>query len=1095
MRLRSDGTLRLSPSDLSAHLACPHLTTLSLEVLREEREQPQVDDTHRDLIFRKGREHEAEYLERLEREGRSIVRIPTYDDEDFDPDVARRLTEEAVRDRAADVVYQPYLESEDGRWHGFADFLEKTSEGTYEPVDTKLARSAKPAHVLQLLFYAEVVERLQGAPVERVHVENGRGERESFRVAELHAYHRRVRERFLSSLERKDETYPWPCGHCGICDFRNVCRAKLEADDHLVLVAGMRRGWAEKLMADGVETLAQLGSLRGTGNGAPHGLRPESFEKVRHQAELQLRGREAGTHLYELLDDEEERGFRLLPEPDAGDVWLDLEGHPFYETARGLEFLFGYCYRDETGEVRYEALWARDREGERAVFERFVDWVVERRLRHPRLHVYHYAAYERTALTRLMGEHGTREREIDDFLRQEVLVDLYRIVRQSLRASTSSYSIKAIEALYGFERSAEVKGGDDAVVSFETWLETGDESLLGEVERYNEEDCRSTYELHEWLLSIRPPDRPWRAPPHERPPKEETIERDAERAALRDRLLAGAEEGDARRLLGHLVEYHQREARPQWWAWFRWPQLDEDELVADRTALGGLRWDGQPPTVEGQSHAYRMTFRPQEHKISSEGFDPLTRQGFRTRVDDDHGVVTVLRSVNRADEPIPTALTPGRPFGDAVKRDAVMRFARAYADARDDYPALTAVLERRVPDVRLDLDPVGAVLSLGESYLFVQGPPGSGKTWQGARMAIALMREGKRVGITSLSHKAIHNFLRAVQHEADRQRFTFSGAKRGDPETETAFESRCLVTSTDTDACADPMFQLVAGTAWAFSREKVDIHAAERPLDVLFVDEAGQLALADVLAVGTAARSLVLLGDPNQLPQVSQGSHPEGSGRSVLEHLLGDHETVPPDRGLFLAETWRLRPELCAFTSDAYYDGRLGYADDAARRSLAVGNGPVWLATEHEGHGQSSPEEAVAIAAAVADLLGTPFTDEHGETRPLTAEDVLVVAPYNAQVRQLRLRLGDEIAVGTVDKFQGQQAPVVFVSMASSSSDEAPRGIGFAFDPNRFNVATSRAQCRAVLVCAPALLDADCATVAQMRLVSAVCRFVELAGA
>ena len=274
---------------------------------------------------------------------------------------------------------------------------------------------------------------------------------------------------------------------------------------------------------------------------------------------------------------------------------------------------------------------------------------------------------------------------------------------------------------------------------------------------------------------------------------------------------------------------------------------------------------------------------------------------------------------------------------------------------------------------------------------------------------------------------------------------------------------------------------------------KVDIHAAERPLDVLFVDEAGQLALADVLAVGTAARSLVLLGDPNQLPQVSQGSHPEGSGRSVLEHLLGDHETVPPDRGLFLAETWRLRPELCAFTSDAYYDGRLGYADDAARRSLAVGNGPVWLATEHEGHGQSSPEEAVAIAAAVADLLGTPFTDEHGETRPLTAEDVLVVAPYNAQVRQLRLRLGDEIAVGTVDKFQGQQAPVVFVSMASSSSDEAPRGIGFAFDPNRFNVATSRAQCRAVLVCAPALLDADCATVAQMRLVSAVCRFVELA--
>jgi predicted RecB family nuclease len=1095
VRLRSDGSLRLSPSDLSAHLACPHLTRLSLEVVRGERERPHVDDTHLDLILRKGREHEAAYLERLEREGRSIVRIPTYDDDGFDADEARRLTEQAVWERAADVVYQPYLESEGGRWHGFADFLELTAVGTYEPVDTKLARSAKPAHVLQLLFYAEVVERLQEAPVERVHVENGRGERETFRVAELHAYYRRVRERFLQALERDDATYPWPCGHCGICDFRHVCRAQLEDDDHLVLVAGMRRGWAERLMAGGIETLAQLGSLPETGNGAPHGLRPESFERVRHQAELQLRGREAGADLYELLPDEDERGFRLLPAPDVGDVWLDLEGHPFYETARGLEFLFGFCYRDDAGAVRYEALWARDRDDERAVFERFVDWLVERRRRYPRLHVYHYAAYERIALTRLMGQHGTREREVDDLLRGEVLVDLYRVVRQSLRASTSSYSIKAIEALYGFERDADVTGGDDAVVAFETWLETGDESPLRDVERYNEEDCRSTFELHEWLLEIRPAEQPWRAAPDERPPKEETIERDAERAALRDRLLAGTEEGEPRRLLGHLVEYHQREARPQWWAWFRWPQLDEDELIADRTALGGLRWDGRPPQVEGQSHAYRITFPAQEHKISSEGFDPMTRRRVRVRVDDDSGTVTVLRSVAKADEPLPQALTPGRPLGDAVKREALMRVARAYADGRPDYPAVTAVLERRPPDARLDLDPVRAACSLGESYLFVQGPPGSGKTWQGARMAIALMQEGKRVGVTSLSHKAIHNLLRAVQHEADRQRFSFAGAKRGEPETETAFESRCLVTSDDADVCADPAFELVAGTAWAFSRESVDIHVAERPLDVLFVDEAGQLALADVLAVGTAARSLVLLGDPNQLPQVSQGSHPEGSGLSVLEHLLGDHETVPSDRGLFLAETWRLRPELCSFTSDAYYDGRLAPAPATARRSLARGNGARWIPVEHEGHGQSSEEEARAVSSAVAALLGTPYTGEDGELRPLEADDILVVAPYNAQVRTLRARLPDAVAVGTVDKFQGQQAPVVFVSMASSSSEEAPRGIGFAFDPNRFNVATSRAQCRAVLVCAPALLDADCTTVGQMRLVSAVCRFVELAEA
>ena len=1085
--------LALSPSDLSAHLACPHLTTLSVRVVRGELERPHLDSPHRDLIFRKGNEHEAAYLARLQAEGRSIVRIPTYDDEGFDPAEAQQLTEEAIRAATADVIYQPYLTDADRRWRGFADFLERLPDGTYEPVDTKLARSAKPAHVLQLAFYAGQVARIQGAPIEHVHVENGRGERETFRVAELEAYYRRVRGRFLAALESQPQTYGWPCDHCGICDFRALCWQQRVDDDHLTLVAGMRRGWAEALELEGVTTLEALGERQGH---APDGMRAETFEKLRHQAELQLRGRRTGTHVWELLPDEPERGFRLLPKPDEADVWLDLEGHPFYETARGLEYLFGYCYRDESGEVRYAALWGRDRDGERAVFERFVDWLVERRRRYPRMHVYHYAAYERTALTRLMGEHATREDEVDRFLRDELLVDLYRIVRQSLRASVDSYSIKAIEKLYGFERTADVAGGDESIVRFEEWLETGEDSVLEDVERYNEEDCRSTVALHEWLLSLRPVDVPWREPPELRARSEEAEERDAERAALEASLLEGAEEGSPRRLLGHLVDYHQREARPQWWAWFRWPQLDDDELMADRTAIGGLEWDGKPPELEGQSHAYRMSFPEQEHKLTTEGFDPDSRARFRLRVDEDTGTVTLLRGTARDDEPLPRGLTPGGPLRDAVKREALLRFARAF-EAGDlaRYPALTALLERRRPDVRLGVDPVEAALTLGESYLFVQGPPGSGKTWQGARMAIALMRAGKRVGVTSLSHKAMHNLLRAIQHEADAQGFTFSGAKRGrvDEGADSWFESPCVVTSEDVDVCADPSFQLVAGTGWALTRTAVDLHAAERPLDVLFVDEAGQLALADVLAAGTSARSLVLLGDPNQLPQVSQGSHPEGAERSVLQHLLGEDVTVPPDRGLFLAETWRLRPELCAFTSDAYYEGRLGHAPETALRSVALGNGPVWRPVAHVGRGQSSAEEADAIAAAVGELVGSRFTDVDGSTRPLTEADVLVVAPYNAQVRMLRSRLPAEVPVGTVDKFQGQQAPVVLVSMASSTPDDAPRGVGFAFDRHRFNVATSRAQCRAVLFCSPRLLDADCKTVAQMRLVSAVCRFVELA--
>ena len=215
--------------------------------------------------------------------------------------------------------------------------------------------------------------------------------------------------------------------------------------------------------------------------------------------------------------------------------------------------------------MRYEAAWARDRDGEREIFERFVDWMVERRRRYPGAHVYHYAAYERSALRRLMGEHGTREQEVDDFLRHDVLVDLYRVVKQALRASVESYSIKAIEALYGFVRTAEVMGGDESTVLFEKWLESGDDSLLRDIEAYNEEDCRSTVALHEWLLQRRPPNLPWRPTACPRSPRRRCR---TSGPFCATRCSRSAEEGDAPWLLAQLLDYHRREAKPQWWEWF-----------------------------------------------------------------------------------------------------------------------------------------------------------------------------------------------------------------------------------------------------------------------------------------------------------------------------------------------------------------------------------------------------------------------------------------------------------------------------------------------------------------------------------------------
>jgi predicted RecB family nuclease len=1072
----TDGRLLFSPTDLNAFLACEHLSTLRLAVARGELAKPFRHNPHAELIRRKGDEHEAAYLARLQALGRDVTTID-FDDRDWER--AARETEEAIRD-GADVVYQAALTDRTRR--GFADFIERIPDGSYEVVDTKLARQAKPAHVLQLCFYTEQLAQIQGHTPDAMHVVTGTGERESFSPHEYMAYYRRLRDRFLDAVEHGRPTYPYPVEHCGLCEFLERCKAQWAADDHLTLVAGVSRLQVERLQAAGITTLEALAEA------APDtkvgSMRASTFEGLNHQARLQLQGRRTGVHVVEHLPQEPDRGFALMPERSPGDIWLDLESDPWFEPARGLEYLIGWVELGEDGEPRYQHIWAHNRDGEKAAFERFVDHVVARRRRFPDLHVYHYAPYERTALSRLMGEHGTREAEIDDLLRSEVLVDLFRVTKQALRASVESYSIKDVEKLFGFERTAEVGAGGESVNAFETWLETGDDSLLDGIRDYNREDCVSLYELHRWLLDRRPPELPWRLPPEARVQSEETIARQTERDRLREELLAGAEEGDPRWLLAHLLEYHRREEKPQWWEYFHHRGLDEEELLDDGDTIGGLELASDPVPV-ARSLEYTFRFEAQEHKIGGRAVDPETEREYAVRVDDEHGTVTLTRGVKLADEPLPRALIPPQPLPTWTQRDAVLRFAQR----PEASPALVELLERQPPRARLDGTPLEAALSLDRSYLFVQGPPGSGKTWNGARMALALIGAGRRVGVTALSHKAIHKFLEEIEAAAMEAGETFRGRKKASGD-ESRFEGLGFVDSTGENAdMLDPELDLVAGTSFLFARE--DMRSA---VDTLFVDEGGQFALADALAVGGSARNLVLLGDPNQLPQVSQGAHPPRANASVLGHLLGDDETVQPGMGLFLDHTWRLRPEVNAFVSETFYEGRLEPASKALTRSVADGNGVRFLPVEHVGHRTASPEEAQAVRDEIVRLLGTgtAYADEDGE-RSLRYEDFIVVAPYNAQVRCLREALPESVRVGTVDKFQGQEATVVFFAMASSSGEDVSRGLDFLFSRNRLNVAVSRARCVAYVVASPRLLETSCRTVEQMRLVNALCRFVELA--
>ena len=368
----TDSKLSFSPSDLTAFLACEHRTQLEVAVALGQMERPPAGgDASAELIRRKGEEHEQRYLQQLVDEGRSVTTIDFRSD--FDWERAARETEDAIR-RGDDVIYQACLV--DGDWHGFADFVERQGDGGYEVVDTKLARHAKPEHLFQLCFYSSVVGRIQGRDTEEMHIVLGDGRHESFRVVDYDAYYRRVRARFLGAVASRPETYPYPVAHCGLCPFAKVCEQRWSDDDHLVQVAGITRKQVERLTGAGIETLADLAH-------AEHDTRveriqPATFEALREQAELQLYKRENGSHRVIVLPSAERRGFALLPPPDDGDVYFDIEGDPFYSPEGGLEYLFGLAYRED-GEVRFRAFWGSDRDGEKGAFEEFVDFLVARR--------------------------------------------------------------------------------------------------------------------------------------------------------------------------------------------------------------------------------------------------------------------------------------------------------------------------------------------------------------------------------------------------------------------------------------------------------------------------------------------------------------------------------------------------------------------------------------------------------------------------------------------------------------------------------------------------------------------------------------------
>jgi len=1124
-----------SPTSIADFLACQHLTALDRAVDAKQIRRPYFADPLLDFLIRLGQAHEQAYLTKLTEQGLTVVEIPTNGSR---RDAAAR-TVEAIRGRA-DVIYQATFI--DDQWYGRADFLVRVDKPSdlgsysYEVVEAKLARSTKARAIIQLCFYSDLLSRIQGVLPDYMRVVLGGGAKpEKFFVQRYLAYFRKIKHEFVTAQQAPPETYPEPVEHCRICDWSTVCDAQWRKDDHLSLVANITRNQRQALTAYGTETVAGLARLPVPPAPKVEGIKDQAFANIHQQARLQVQGREERRNIYELLvPPEPEKGLCSLPAPSPGDIFLDFEGDQFTFEG-GLEFLFGVLTIASDNDVVYEPTWAMKPAEEKRAFERFIKTVMERRRQYPDMHIYHYGAYEETAIKRMAGQHSTCVDEVDELLRGEVLVDMLRAVRQGLRASVESYSIKKLETFYEYKRDVNLPDANLALHTFQTVLAfgAGDENLdeiRSAIEGYNRDDCVSALRLRDWLERLRteleeqvgaPLARP---EPKEEAPSENLSEYLQRVRAVEERLMASLPEDKetwtasqkAIALLADLLEWHRREDKSKYWEYFNRCDYSDEEFITDRATLGGLVYVGEVEKVKKSTvHRYRFPLQDTTIERSLELRDPKTKSragDLQGDVDYEALTIALKRGPSLADAPHPTALVPYDIINAKAMRESLLQLGNWVADhgieGDGSFAAARELLLRHAPRLKekelADFEHLPALdaakqiaLLLDRTVLPIQGPPGSGKTFAGAHMIVELIKKGKKVGVTAVSHKVISNLLKGTCKAAlgRHEKLKIVQKCDGDDGLEHDFVKIVDDNKGVDQALANNEAQIVAGTVWLWSRPEM-----ADSVDVLFVDEAGQMSLANVLAASPAADSIVLLGDPQQLDQPQRGVHPDGAEASALSHLLDEQKTITADRGLFLAESWRLHPDICAFTSDVFYESRLKSRPENSNQRLNVagsiaGTGLHFVPVEHDANQSDSPEEVEKVAELVELLLRDDATwiDKESMVKRITLNDILIVAPYNAQVSLLLRRLPRGSRVGTVDKFQGQEAPVVIYSMATSNPQDAPRGMEFLYSGNRLNVATSRAQCVTVLVASPALFDVQCKTPRQMELANAFCRYLEMA--
>ena len=1048
-------------------------------------------------------------------------------------------TKEALK-KGYDLIHKAHFKH--NGWVGEIDFLikdqdKKTKNGKcrYEVYDTKLSSIPKTDHIIQISLYSEWIATQQDNELpDFMYLILGKKKKDNekknsvikideeikqYKAQNYQLYFKHNEANYIKFLDSdKKNIQPERCSFCALCDWSDVCEDQWLEKDHLNQIAKIRKDQIIKIKKHGVKTLSQFAKLKETEK--IKDLHSRIFKKHLAQAKLLIEFKKTKIPQFKVLPLEAERGFNKMPKPSEHDLFFDIEGldkilnpEESDQDKKGIEYLFGIYDHDNKKEP-YKYFWAHNQNEEKEKFIALLKFIDKHLKQYPDSHIYHFNHYEKTALTKLMCKHDTYIEQVNDILRCGKLVDLHAVLNQGMQVSEKEYSLKNLEKFYQYKRKGEIKKANESTDKYLDWIETGEEKLLDEIKLYNREDCESTYFLRKWLLSKKPKDSHYAI---KKEPEEREKNWEKENENYKIEIEKNCKGKKYEEILKDILGFHKREEMLYWQKIFNRASLKSDEdLIEDAECIGFMEKINEEPGKDGRGKTIKIftyKFPEQDFKVKvNDRVINATDNNLDTyavgkvlSIDEskkDENII-VISSSKGLDEIL--SIAKGDFYNHNVIIEAIRRFVESVVKGEKKYKATYEILEKNYPKINNTKEgeiiikegdflkeSFKTVESMDSSYLYFQGPPGVGKTHTAAYIIIELIKKSKKIGITANSHKVIFNLLNKIE-ELAKDNFSFEGYHKCGSTPDKRFDDGKFIKNISDSKKMDLKFKtmdesLFSGTAWCFSRP-----ACEEKLDYIFVDEAGQLTTADIIAISLSAKNVVIIGDQMQLSSPISAVHPGESGKSLPEYLLEGKDTISSNKGIFIDKSRRLHPKLCKFTSENFYDRRLKNLDITEKRKIIFSKkenllpetGILMVDAKHkEVCRQKSEEEGKIVKDFYNRLLGSTFLDNENPKKIMNEEDILVVAPYNVQVNYLISILPKGARVGTIDKFQGQEAPATIISMTTSDPESLPRNVDFFFSRNRLNVAISRSQCLSIVIMNKKILEIACKKVEHIHLVN-----------